>query len=101
MKGDLQPEISFGECFKYFQSYWNLCRRREIIHPVEFFIYTKTLYYWLENEREKNKWDKRQLLWICYNIEVGNDLLDLINFIEQDFAFLNYVQSCYYTVNIS
>ena len=49
----------------------------------------------------KNKWDKRQLLWICYNIEIGNELVDPINFIEQDFAYLNHVKNCYYIVNIS
>ena len=54
MKGNLQPEISFGDYFKYFQSYWNLCRRREMVDPVELFIYTKALYYWFKNKWEKN-----------------------------------------------
>ena len=101
MKADLQPEISFGDYFTYFQLCWNLCHRREMINPIEFFIYTKALYSWFDSQWEKNKWDKRQLLWICYNIEIGNELVDPINFIEQDFAYLNHMKNCYYIVNIS
>ena len=99
MKADLQPEISFGDYFTYFQLCWNLCHRREMINLIEFFIYTKDS--WFDSQWEKNKWDKRQLLWICYNIEIGNELVDPINFIEQDFAYLNHVKNCYYIVNIS
>ena len=98
MKADLQPEISFGDYFTYFQLCWNLCHRREMINPIEFFIYAKDS--WFDSQWEKNKWDKRQLLWICYNIEIGNELVDRINFIEQDFAYLNRVKNCYCIVNI-
>ena len=100
MKSDLQAEVSFGEYFTYFQAYWNLCPRREIINQLDFYIYTKALYHWFDVQLEKNKWDKRQLLWICVNIENGNELVDLTNFIEQDFAYLNDVKNCYYIVNI-
>ena len=48
----------------------------------------------------KNKWDKKELLWICVNIENGNELVDPISFIEQDFAHLNHVKNRYYIVNI-
>ena len=48
----------------------------------------------------KNKWDKKELLWICANIENGNELVDPISFIEQDFAYLNHVKNRYYIVNI-
>ena len=71
------------------------------INPIEFFIYTKGLYSWFDSQWEKNEWDKRQLLWICYNIEIENELVDPINFIEQDFAYLNHMKNCYYIVNIS
>ena len=56
MKSDLQPEISFGDYFTYFQAYWNLCRRREMINQLDFYIYTKALYSWLDIQWEKNKW---------------------------------------------
>ena len=96
MKQDSQPQISFGDYIKYFQAYWNLCRRREMVNQLDFYIYTKALYSWFHHQWEKNKWDKRQFLWICVNIENGNELVDPINFIEQDFAYLNHVQNCYY-----
>ena len=51
MKADLQPEISFGNYFTYFQLYWNLCRRREMINPI--FFYTKALYSWFDSQWEK------------------------------------------------
>ena len=101
MKADLQPEISFGDYFTYFQLYWNLCRRRERINPIESFICTTALYFWFDSQWEKSKWDKRHLFWICYNIEIGNERVDPINFIQQDFACLNHVKNCYYVVNIS
>ena len=53
MKSDLQPEVSFGEYFTYFQAYWNLCRRREIINQLDFYIYTKVLYSWFDIQWEK------------------------------------------------
>ena len=100
MKSDLQPEVSFGEYFTYFQADWNLCCRRDIINQLDFYIYTKALYSWFDIQREKNKWDKRQLLWNCMNIENGNELVDPTNFIEQDFGYLNHVKNCFYVVNI-
>ena len=54
MKADLQPETFFGDYFTYFQLYWNLSRRREMINPIEFFIYTKTLYSWLDSGKKIN-----------------------------------------------
>ena len=100
MKSDLQPEISFGNYFTYCQAYWNLCCRREMINQLEFYIYTKVLYSWLDIQCGKNKWDKKELLWICGNIENGNELVDPINFIERDFAYVNQVKNCYYIINI-
>lgn len=49
-----------------------------------FYLY-KDNFLLVENEWEENKWGKRQLAWICSNIESGNSLLDPTNFIEQDF----------------
>ena len=99
MKGEMQPAL-FGESFRYFQSYWNLCRRRETIYPIEFFQFIKALFQYFENKWKQNKWDRKEFIWICTNIESGNDLLDPTNFIEQDFAYLNHAKNCYYTENI-
>ena len=88
MKSDLQPEISFGNYFTYFQAYWILCCRREMIHQLDFYIYTKVLYSWLDVQCGKNKWEKKEFRWICVSTENGNELVDPINFIEQDFAYL-------------
>ena len=71
MKADIQPEVSFGDYFKYFQAYWNLCRRRENVNALEFFFYTKALYQWFDNQWEKNKWDKSELRWICIILKLG------------------------------
>ena len=54
MKSDLEPEISLGNYFTYFQAYWNLCHRREMIHQLDFYIYTKALYSWLDIQWGKN-----------------------------------------------
>ena len=67
---------------------------------LDFYRYTKALYSWLDIYWEKNKWDKKELLWIFVNIENGNELVDPINFIEQDFAYFNHVKNSYYIVNI-
>ena len=53
-----------------------------MINQLEFYIYTKALYSWLDIQCGKNKWDKKELPWICVNIENGNELVDPINFIE-------------------
>lgn len=70
IKGDLQ-EISFSDHFKYFQSYWNLCRRRGIINPVEFFIYTKTIFYWSKTSGKKINGAKDNLLGFVVTLKVG------------------------------
>ena len=99
MKSDLQCKISFGDYFTYFQAYWNL-RVTGMFHQLDFYVYTKALYSWLDIQWGKNKWGKKEILWISVNIENRNELVDPIHFIEQDFAYLNHVKNCYYIVNI-
>ena len=43
----------------------------------------------------KNKWNKSELIWICANLENGNDMLDPYNFILQDYAYLVHVKTIY------
>ena len=54
MKGCMQP-VAFGQFFRYFHSYWNICQKREMLHPLRFFLYTKTIFEYLDNEWRKNE----------------------------------------------
>ena len=82
MKGGMQP-VMLGQYFRYFQSYWNPCRRRNI-RSNTFFLLTKVIFLYLQGDWKKNHWNNDQLIWIYPNIETGNSLLDPINFVLQD-----------------
>ena len=98
MKGGMHPVV-FRQSFRYFHSYWNICRRREIMNRIQFFLYTKLIFEYLEKEWTKNNWDKIKLIWICTNIERGNELLNPINFVFCDNAYVNHAKNCFYIEN--
>ena len=50
------------------------------------------MFEYLEKEWTKNNWDTNELIWICANIERGNELLNLINFVFSDYAYLNHAK---------
>ena len=44
-------------------------------------------------------WDIDELEWICYNLDYNNKLFDPHNFINDKFAYVDHVKTCYYLDN--
>ena len=57
--------VVFRQSFRYFHSYWNIWRRREIMNRIQFFLYTKLIFEYLEKEWTKNNCDTNKLIWIA------------------------------------
>ena len=66
------------------------------MNRIQFFLYTKLMFEYLEKEWTKNDWDTNELIWICANIERGNELFNPINFVFSDYAYVNHAKSCFY-----
>ena len=57
--------MNFGKFYGFFSQYWHLCEQREILYSTFVFIKTEVIYILLEAGWNKNKWDIRELKWIC------------------------------------
>ena len=44
-------------------------------------------------------WDIDELEWICYNLDCNNKIFDPHNFINDKFAYVDHVKTCYYLDN--
>ena len=69
------------------------------MNRIQFFLYTKLIFEYFEKERTKNNCDTNKLIWICANIERGNELLNPINFVFCDYAYVNHAKNCFYIEN--
>ena len=69
------------------------------MNGIQCFLYRKLIFEYLEKERTKNNWNANELIWICANIERGNELLNLINFVFSDYAYVNHAKNCFYIKN--
>ena len=69
------------------------------MNGIQCFLYRKLIFEYLEKEWTKNNWNANELIWICPNIERGNELLNLINFVFSDYAYVNHAKNRFYIKN--
>ena len=92
--------VNFGIFYISFQFYWNYCRDRgRRLNDFEVLLLTNVIYIELRYEWEECKWDVNELNWICEGLNNNCNLLDPTNFINDQFAYLDHVKTCYYLRN--
>ena len=92
--------VNFGIFYISFQLYWNCCRDRgRRLNDLEVLLVTNVIYIELRYEWEKCKWDVNELNWICEGLNNNCNLLDPTNFINDQFAYLDHIKTCYYLRN--
>ena len=60
----------------------------------------KNVYVKLREKYENNKWNLKELNWICTMINIGSSLVDPYEFFENQYAYLTHIQNCYFLENI-
>ena len=92
-----QP-VTFEKIFGFFNLYWNygLQRRDQQINELEYFNLSKFFYDRLAIEWFKSKWNIEELNWICLAMDNNNDILNPNNFLNDKFAYLDHLKTCYY-----
>ena len=92
--------VNFGIFYISFQLDWNYCHDRgRQLNDLEVLLLTNVIYIELRCELEKCKWDVNELNWICEGLNNNCNLLDPTNFINDQFAYLDHVKTCYYLRN--
>ena len=97
--GGTQP-MKFGKFFGLFSLCWNYCSQRgRLLNLLEVSLLTNTIYVKLREEWQKNMWDIEELDWACAALDNNYDLLDPNNFLNDEFAYLDHVKTCFYLDN--
>ena len=69
--------VCFGKFFNSFKKYWYYCEEREINYSsFDVIINAKAIFICLEKEWNKNKWNIKELKWICSQISHNNKMVD-------------------------
>ena len=96
---NLMP-VNFGTFYISFQLYWSYCRDRgRRLNDFEVLLLTNVIYIELRYEWEERKWDINKLNWICEGLNNNCNLLGPTNFINDQFAYLDHIKTCYYLRN--
>ena len=53
----------------------------------------------MREERQKNMWNINELDWACAALDNNYDLLNPNNFLNDEFAYLDHVKTCFYLDN--
>ena len=90
----------FGKFFGFFSLYWNYCSQRgRRLNSLEVSLLTNIIYVNLREEREKKVWNINELDWACAAVDNNYDLLNPNNFLNDEFAYLDHVKTCFYLDN--
>ena len=57
--------VCLRKFFNWFKKYWHYCEERENYSSFDVFIRTEVIFICLEKEWNKNKWNIKELNWIC------------------------------------
>ena len=91
--------LTFGKFYNYFVKDWDFKRNRNGYHLLQNEFLTSLVYMHLQEEWKVAGWDIDELEWICYNLDYNNKLFDPHNFINDKFAYVDHVKTCYYLDN--
>ena len=87
--GGTRP-VEFGKCFGYFSKYWRVSNGIEgNFSELEV----------LQEEWQKNKWNIKELEWICYGMDYGFSILDPKIFKNNPFAYIDHLKTRVYLEN--
>ena len=89
--------VCFGKYYNWFKKYWHYEREREINYSsFDIFIRTEAIFVCLEQEWNKNKWNIKELKWICSQINYDNKMIDTNLFLDDPAAYIVHVKNCFY-----
>ena len=89
--------VCFGKCYDWFKKSWHYERDREIKYSsFDVFIRTKAIFLCLEQEWNKNKWNVKELNWICSQINYVNEMVDPSMFLDDPAVYIVHVTNCFY-----
>ena len=91
--------LTFGKFYNFFVKYWDFKRSRNGYGSLQIEFLTSLVYMYLQEEWKVAGWDIDELEWICYNLDYNNKLFDPHNFINDKFAYVDHVKTCYYLDN--
>ena len=90
----------FRKIFGLFSLYWNYCSQRgRRLNSLEVSLLTNIIYVNLREELQKNMWNINELDWACAALDNNYDLLNPNNFLNDEFAYLDHVKTCFYLDN--
>ena len=87
----------FASFFDCFYKYWNYTSKRGTEYTeLEVTFQTSFIYMLLKMEWGVLGWDIEKLNWIFHALDNNYDILDLHNFTECKFAYIDHLKTCYY-----
>ena len=89
--------VCFGKYYNWFKQYWLYEKEREINYSsFDVFIRTEEIFVCLKQEWIKNKWNIKELKWICSQINYDNKMVDANMFLDDPAAYIVHVQNCFH-----